>query len=61
MTPPGAQLVNTKLSAPAGLALTSWVVRVGGELRTLLINKGRTPVNVTLALGATGQAPRSPA
>ena len=56
MTPPGAQLVNAKLSAPAGVALKSWVVRVGGQLRTLLINKGRAPVNVTLALGTTGPA-----
>jgi hypothetical protein len=56
MTPPGAQLVNTKLSAPPGLALKSWVVRVGGGLRTLLINKGRTPINVTLAVGTSGPA-----
>ncbi|HXO07302.1 MAG TPA: hypothetical protein VN880_04695 [Solirubrobacteraceae bacterium] len=56
MTPPGAQLVNTKLSAPPGLALKSWVVRVGGGLRTLLINKGRTPINVTLAAGTSGPA-----
>ncbi len=56
MTPPGAQLVKTKISAPAGLALTAWTVRVNGGLRTLLINKGRTATNVTVALDKPGTA-----
>jgi hypothetical protein len=56
MTPPGAQLVNAKLSAPRGLALKAWTVRVGGGLRTLLINKGVTPTDVTLALNKPGTA-----
>jgi hypothetical protein len=56
MAPPGAQLVNAKLSAPRGLALKAWTVRVGGRLRTLLINKGVTPTSVTLALNKPGTA-----
>ncbi len=52
---PGAQLVPTRLTAPASQHLKAWVVRVRGNLlHVLLIDKGRRPVVVRMGLPVTG-------
>jgi hypothetical protein len=57
MLGPDARLLDAHLAAPAAAHVKAWAVRVGsGELRVLLINKGRHAVHTMLRLPAVSRA-----